>query len=274
MAPIDTLRRREFLHYINEGEGPPVILIHGISQAMTDWFRLRPELVSAGYSAIAVDLLGHGDSPKPTDSSFYTMRTIYGTFESWLDALRLDPPYFLVGHSLGGYLSLYYALRHPDLVRAMILINPLFSLTQLSSILNLLMPLNGLGVRVLRSTPQWLVNAFLERSDSFTTRLPPDARMMYAQNVKRASPYFLLIPTSAEDLTPELEHITTTTLVIYGVLDYIEDPESFPRLVSGLPNANGHPMEDCGHQPHHNRPDVVNQLIISFFNEKSNLSRF
>ena len=269
MAPIDTLRRREFLNYINEGSGPPVILIHGISQALTDWYRLRPELVSAGFNAIAVDLLGHGDSPKPSDPEFYTMRTVYGTFESWVDALRITPPYYLVGHSLGGYLALNFAYRHPELVGAMILINPLFSLEQLSSILNFFMPLNKLGVRVLRSTPQWLVNAFLERSDSFTTRLPADARMMYAQNVKRASPYFLMIPASAEDLTPELGRITPTTLVIYGVLDYIEDPNSFPMLVSKLPNASGHPMEGCGHQPHHNQPEVVQQLVTDFFGSHS-----
>ena len=166
--PINTLQRREFLHHHVEGDGPPVIMIHGISQAMTDWHALTPELVSAGFSAIAVDLLGHGDSPKPEEAEYYTMRTVYGTFESWVEALRLEPPYYMVGHSLGGYLTLNYALRNPEDIGAMVLINPLFSLTQLSGFLNFFMPLNGLGVRLLKSTPQWLVNNFLERSDSFS----------------------------------------------------------------------------------------------------------
>ena len=265
IMPINTLQRREFLHHHVEGDGPPVIMIHGISQAMTDWHALTPELVSAGFSAIAVDLLGHGDSPKPEEAEYYTMRTVYGTFESWVEALRLDPPYYMVGHSLGGYLTLNYALRNPEDIGAMVLINPLFSLKQLSGFLNFFMPLNGLGVRLLKSTPQWLVNSFLERSDSFTTRLPPDARLMYARNVKRASPYFLRIPETAEDLIPQLGHITPKTLVIYGLLDYIENPESFPQLVAALPNADGLPMEGCGHQPHHNNPELVNQTIVDFF---------
>lgn len=270
MAAIRTTQRREFLNHTVEGSGPPVIMIHGISQAMTDWHALTPVLVSSGYSAIAVDLLGHGDSPQPSDPDFYTMRTIYGTFESWVDALRLDPPYYLVGHSLGGYLTLTYARRYPENVGAMVLINPLYSITQLTGLLNLFMPMDGLGVRILRRTPQWMVDTFLERSDSFTTMLPPEARAMYAKNVKRASPYFLLIPKTADDLKPELEYITPQAMVIYGVHDNIEDPLSFPELVGGLPNAVGRAMTGCGHQPHHNKPEVVNPMILNFFNQHRN----
>jgi pimeloyl-ACP methyl ester carboxylesterase len=266
MAVMRTTQRQEFLHHIDHGSGPPIFLIHGISQAMTDWYELIPVLNSAGYRTIAVDLFGHGDSPKPNDPEHYTIRTVYGTLEVWLDSLRIDPPYYLVGHSLGGYMSLNFARRHPDRIRAMVLINPLYSLAQLSGLLGMFMPYGGIGVRVLRMTPQWVVNTFLERSNSFTTMLPPKARMMYARNVKRASPYFLLIPQSAEDLTPDLGRITPKTMVIYGVHDNIEDPLSFPRLVSGLPNAIGRAMTGCGHQPHHNKPDVVNQMILDFFN--------
>jgi pimeloyl-ACP methyl ester carboxylesterase len=266
MSIMDTIGRREFLFYVSAGDGPAVILIHGISQALTDWYALSPQLVTNGYRAIAVDLLGHGDSPKPKNPELYTTRTVYGTLESWIDALKLDEPFYLVGHSLGGYMSLTYAHRHPNNVRAMVLINPLYSLTQLKGLLNIFMPLDGLGAKILKSTPQWVVNSFLAKSDSFTTMLPPKARKMYARNVKRASPYFLLIPKSAPDLTPELDEITPPTMVIYGVHDYIEDPMSFPKLISGLPNAIARPMTGCGHQPHHNKPEVVNQMIVNFFN--------
>jgi pimeloyl-ACP methyl ester carboxylesterase len=133
----------------------------------------------------------------------------------------------------------------------MVLINPLFSLTQLKGLLNIFMPFDDFGVRILRRTPQWLVNSFLAKSDSFTTMLPPKARAMYAKNVKRASPYFLLIPKSAKDLTPELEYISPKTMVIYGVHDN--------RAMTG-----------CGHQPHHNKPDVVNRIILNFLNDNSN----
>ena len=270
MTVMDTIRRREFLHHVDNGEGPTVILIHGISQALTDWYSLMPELVSDGYRAIAVDLLGHGDSPQPSDPEFYTTRAVYGTLESWIEALRIAPPYFLVGHSLGGYMSLNYARRNPENVAAMVLINPLYSLTQLKGLLSIFMPFDNFGVRILRRTPQWLVNSFLSKSDSFTTMLPPKARALYAKNVKRASPYFLLIPKSAKDLTPDLANISPNTMVIYGVHDNIEDPDSFPKLVSWLPNARGRAMTGCGHQPHHNKPDVVNKMILNFFNQNTN----
>jgi pimeloyl-ACP methyl ester carboxylesterase len=74
----------------------------------------------------------------------------------------------------------------------------------------------------------------------------------------------LRIPASADDLTPFLEHIHTPTLVIWGVEDHLEYPESFPRLAAGLANASDIPVPGCGHQPHHGNPELVKQLISHF----------
>jgi NAD+ synthase len=253
------------LHYVVDGDGPPVILIHGISASLADWWRLMPLLVSAGYRAIAVDLLGHGDSPKPQDPDAYTAENVYTALEDWIDSLGLETPFYLVGHSLGGYMSLTYALNHPDRVRAMVLINPLYSLSQLTRVLDLFMPLASVGVGLLKAAPQWLVNSFLSYNDSFLTKLDSETRWAYARDIKRASPNFLRIPATAPDLTPKLPSITPVTLVLWGVDDKIEKAESFTPLVSGLYNATGKGIEDCGHHPHQGKPDLVSRMLLDFF---------
>lgn len=255
------------LNYVVDGEGPPVILIHGISASVADWSRLMPLLVSNGYQAIAVDLLGHGDSSKPNDAGKYTASSVYSALEQWVDSLDIDPPYYLIGHSLGGYMSLTYALNHPDRVRAMVLINPLFSLEQLTGILDLFMPLAPVGVRLLSAAPQWLVNSFLSYNDSFLTKLDAEVRWAYSRDIKRASPHFLRIPTSIRDLTPQLPSITPHALVLWGTDDRIEKADSFPRLVSGLPHATGKGILDCGHHPHQAEAELVNRMILEFFDQ-------
>src|SRR5512136_1333786 len=99
---MDTNHRFNLLNYVVEGNGPPVVLVHGISASIDHWQFLMPELVSAGYTAIAMDLLGHGDSVKPKEPRLYSADAVYGTFEALLESLPMEPPYYLVGHSIGG----------------------------------------------------------------------------------------------------------------------------------------------------------------------------
>ena len=260
-------KRSWVLNYVVDGSGPPVLLIHGISASVADWSRLMPLLVSAGYQAIAVDLLGHGDSDKPQDPGQYSTQTLYATLEACVDQLGLETPFYLVGHSLGGYMSLTYTLKHPERVRAMVLINPLYSLDQLTRVLDLFMPLHGVGVELLRAAPQWLVNSFLSYNDSFLTKLDAEVRWAYARDIKRASPHFLRIPATAPDLTPHLPAIGVPALVLWGVDDRIEKASSFPQLVSALPDATGRAIADCGHHPHQAKPELVMRMILDFFQQ-------
>jgi NAD+ synthase len=262
---MDETKDTQILNYVVEGEGPPVILIHGMSASLSDWWRLMPLLVSAGYQAIAVDMLGHGDSHKPDDPKHYSTKVVYEALETWIDQLGIETPFYLIGHSLGGYMSLTYALKNPDRVKAMVLVNPLYSIKQLTGLLDLLMPLANVGAGLLKATPQWLVNSFLSYNDSFLTKLDSETRWSYARDIKRASPYFLRIPSTAPDLTPHLPKITTPTLVLYGTEDRIEKADSFPQLISGLYNATGKPISDCGHHPHQGEPELVSRMVMDFF---------
>ena len=97
-----------------------------------------PQLAAQGFSAHALDLQGHGDSPKPRNLENYHVEVLYEQLKCWIDHLKLKSPALFVGHSLGGYLSLIYALRHPENVHALVLTDPFYSPRQLSPIFRFL----------------------------------------------------------------------------------------------------------------------------------------
>lgn len=106
-------------YYIHiEGEGPPVVLLHGFTGSHSTWRALTDELHQQ-YQTIAIDLLGHGRSDCPENKDRYRMdRTIEDLFyiinELKLESIRL------VGYSMGGRVAIAFALTYPKLVKQLI----------------------------------------------------------------------------------------------------------------------------------------------------------
>jgi pimeloyl-ACP methyl ester carboxylesterase len=151
-----------FLNYICTGDGPPVVLVHGLASSLDNWQTLMPGLVAAGYRVYAVDLLGHGESHKPNGAQHYHIESIYSHFEEWIDRLHLETPPTLIGHSLGGYLSLTYAIQNPDSVRGCVLIDPFYSQNQLNGFLRLAQHRPELGEKTLRFIPYKAITALID----------------------------------------------------------------------------------------------------------------
>jgi pimeloyl-ACP methyl ester carboxylesterase len=109
--------------YLDEGQGPPILLIHGFaSTANINW--VEPgwvdTLVKAGRRAIALDNRGHGASGKPHDPAAYTLDRMAGDVRLLLDHLgiaRAD----VMGYSMGARIAAFLALAHPARVRSAVL---------------------------------------------------------------------------------------------------------------------------------------------------------
>ena len=151
--------KNNLINYTVQGDGPPVILIHGMGASLYDWEAMIPELVGAGYRTYAVDLLGHGDSLKPEEPGSYHSKTVYSYLEQWIDKLNLEMPPFMVGHSMGAYFSMRYGLRNPQKLLAMALVNPFYTPQQLSPVVRLLQRRPKLGEKALRVVPEWIFHA-------------------------------------------------------------------------------------------------------------------
>ena len=109
-------------------------MIHGLAASLHDWDALLPELADAGYTGYALDLLGHGDGHKP-DARDYRINQLFEHFLIWLESLQIKEPVVLIGHSLGGYLSLEFARQFPNRTRGLILVNPVYSMGQFPALM-------------------------------------------------------------------------------------------------------------------------------------------
>lgn len=261
------------LNYIEIGSGDPVILIHGMAASLYDWQTLAPALAQAGYHVFAVDLLGHGASPKPKKPDLYSVRSVYAVLEDWICGLGLETPIHLIGHSLGGYLSLRYALMRPQSVSSLTLINPLYTLNQISPVLRLFHQRPGVGIQVLRLAPLSVIEWALSWNAANLEKIGLQARRQIAIDYKRASPHILNITRHLPDLTPDLGRIQSPTLLIWGERDPTLAPKSYPLLADRLPHCIQSSIPDGGHQPHIAKAEFVNREILRFLDDQSCRSR-
>jgi proline iminopeptidase len=265
---IDSHSSDQAVNFIRQGDGAPVILVHGVAASVFDWVDLSPALVSAGYATYALDLLGHGKSVKPKDLKEYNINRIFEHFEAWIRSLRLDSPLILVGHSLGGYLAIEFALRFPEKVRALVMVDPFYSLDQLSPLLRLhyKRPLINLGM--ISYAPEWLIRLSIELTalfirNGYITPQTKEGRAQTAQDYKNASPGIYNILTTTRDLTPDLPKVTTPTLVAWGQHDQTLSPRFFEKMAAAMPNARM-AVIDSGHVPHQSHPAELNRHVLAF----------
>lgn len=252
------------LHFTTRGEGPPVILVHGFAASNYDWAYLEPELVDHGFRVYSPDLIGHGSSSHLSSKTTYSFDTIYTHFSSWLLSLEINQQFSLVGHSLGGLISLNYAVQHPDSIRNLVLINPYYHRSQLNRFLRYISKNPAPYRKALQAAPAWLIHTVVSLDIRGYIHYEDRARKQKAEDVSRAAPDIVYIPGSIPHFVEQLGDIKSSTCVIWGTKDTTLNPKSFPELANLLPNATDVPINGSGHQPHLSRPDQLNRIVLEF----------
>ena len=110
------------LHYVDEGEGPPVVLFHGEPTWSFLYRKVIPKLTSAGFRAVAPDYPGFGKSDKSTDPEFYTYDRLVESMNAVVDALGLQDATAVV-QDWGGPIGLRVAVERPDRFRRLSILN-------------------------------------------------------------------------------------------------------------------------------------------------------
>jgi pimeloyl-ACP methyl ester carboxylesterase len=104
------------------GHGPAIVMIHGYLASGHYFSKLRKRL-ERDHTVITIDLLGHGHSPKPNTLAYSYADHIQAIHHT-LQALKIERPFVIVGHSMGALLALRYAREFPDSVNKVLLFNP------------------------------------------------------------------------------------------------------------------------------------------------------
>lgn len=263
------------VNFIRSGSGTPVILVHGLAASLHDWDDLLPELAGAGFEACALDLLGHGQSAIPAQLADFHVQNVYAHFEGWLDALFPVEPAVLIGHSLGGYLALMHAIRHPGRVKALVLVNPFYSLGQVSAFLRLVFRRPLSTTTFIRITPYWLFRRVIDLTslelgvkNPRRYFLTEQVRRQTALDYKRAAPGIFNIPRTLVELRDQMGDLNIPVLVVWGENDRTLRPSSFGKLAQLLPNARLAPIASAGHVPHQSEVEVFNKLVLDFLSDQ------
>jgi pimeloyl-ACP methyl ester carboxylesterase len=109
------------VHHEIAGSGPAILLTHGFA-ASSHMYAATVADLSADHTVITWDIRGHGRSDSPDDPAEYSVAASLGDMAAMLDAAGADRA-VLVGHSLGGYLSLEFTLAHPERVDGLVLVD-------------------------------------------------------------------------------------------------------------------------------------------------------
>jgi pimeloyl-ACP methyl ester carboxylesterase len=117
--PKAILRSGIRIHYQQIGEGPDVVMVHGITGNLAVWHLHLVPALSDRFRVLTYDLRGHGHSDAPADG--YSPDAMAGDLLELLDVLEIERP-SLVGHSYGADIALYLAANHPERVREVIAI--------------------------------------------------------------------------------------------------------------------------------------------------------
>ena len=110
------------LHYVEQGEGPLVLLLHGFPDFWYGWRRQIPALAAAGFRVVAPDLRGYAQSDKPRGVRSYGLRTLVGDVASLVTRLGEDRAH-VVGHDWGAGLAWSFAMTHPQRLARLAVLN-------------------------------------------------------------------------------------------------------------------------------------------------------
>ncbi len=270
------------LHYQQKGEGDDIILVHGITSCIAQWYmKIFPEL-SKSYRVTIYDLRGHGLSEVTT--SGYDSETMAKDLLALMDHLGIEKAH-LVGHSFGGGISLHLALLHPERVRRIVLLD-----TGLACLRHL---------RLIENWPGWKKYGTVLKTFGIT--LDRFLEIDRNQDVREIIRKSLMIPLQSGfrkgkvALTPRLKKLVDETEMcsefrevgalteealasidtpVYAVYGATSPYEKMAEHLGGLmPNCRYELIEEAGHFYAIEEPQLALPRIVEFLEQEPKLAK-
>ncbi len=260
------------IHYTESGSGFPILMIHGFGGSNRD-FILLDSMVHDKYRVIRVDLPGFGlsDFPKQTEENPDYIKVYDDYFTFLLDTLHLDSCY-VMGNSLGGLMSWNLAVKHPSVVKKLILFNSAgYDMAEVIKSANAKVFKYGIVQLLLqKGIPEFFTKRGMQRVFYNKSLLTVDReqRINDFWNRKGNMQQILNMASSDKFLDQNLiKQIACPTLIVWGKQDKVVHPKYAERFHSDIMKSRVIMYDSCGHVPMLERPLDVKRDVLKFLNE-------
>lgn len=255
------------------GDGPAVLLIHGMAGSSRTWRTIMPELVGR-YRVLAPDLLGHGQSAKPMGD--YSLGGFASGLRDLLETLDIDNV-TVVGQSLGGGVAMQLGYQYPELVGRMVLVGSGGLGREVSWMLRALtlpgaeylMPLlfpsfardAGNAVSGFVGQRGWRAPNVSEMWEAFASLCEVENRHAFVKTLRA------VIDTGGQSVSARDRLYLTEglpSLIVWGDSDPIIPVEHAHAAHEAMPGSRLEIFEGVGHFPHVERPELFVEVLLDF----------
>lgn len=247
------------LAYDDQGQGVPVVLLHGFPFSRRMWSSQAGALANT-CRVITPDLSGFGASPGAPES----LDQLAAEVHALVDALHLAP-IVLGGFSMGGYVVLRYVARHPDQLRALLLLD-----TRAEPDAPEARERRFAGIdRIQREGPAGFLDDFAglvvsPRTAQTRPEVVTEVRRLMEGTAVASLIGGLRAMAERPDSTPLLAGITVPTLVVVGEDDRATPVESARKMAAAIPGADLVIIPAAGHVSNIEQPRAFNQALVEF----------
>ncbi len=255
--------------YVRQGSGgTPILLLHGFDSSVFEFRRLLPQLAAKNETWI-VDLLGFGFTERVAEIPFSPAAIKSHFYYFW--KTLINEPVILVGASMGGAAAIDFTLAYPQAVKKLVLIDSAGYKAPPNIGKFMFGPVGYLATAFL-SNPKIRqkisVNAY--HDESFASL---DAQLCAALHLKSQSWQQALIAFTKSggygSFGEKLSEIKQQTLILWGEKDRILGTGDADKFKNAIANSQLIWIENCGHVPHLEQPEITAKHILEFRNQAS-----
>ncbi len=247
--------------FVVEGDGPLVVLIHGLGMNRLMWDAQVPALAGR-FRVLRYDLLGHGESPPPVDPC--SMAQLVDQIRALIDGLGLERC-ALVGFSLGGMIARTFAIEHPERMSALVVLNSAHDRTEdeWAAVRSRVEQArtSGPGATVEAALERWFTSGFAARRPDILDRV---RRWILANDPAIYPGLYRVLAEGDADLVEPIATIRCPTLVVACAEDSGNSPDMATRMAARIPGARAEIVPGLRHMGLVEDPETINAVFVPF----------
>ena len=257
------------LHYLDIGQGEPVLMIHGWADSAYTWHKNLPRLIQPGFRFVLIDLPGMGQSAIPPQPYTYSVENLSRAVLNLADHLHIQR-FTIAGHSMGGSIALYVCLYHPQRVNRAVTIAPAcYPPSHRTGRFLLNIP----GVKLLAGAlaGRWTVAFALKETFYNEDLVTAEMVSEYARPFRKPDYADAVTSLALDFFSPahtqmmrSYDRLETPLLIIWGANDKWLPPAMGHRLHRQVSGSHLIIIPQAGHNVHQEAHTRVNRHIIQF----------